>query len=91
MASRSAAEPSPMVRLALGSAKEATGCKYRTLDPVWEEGFSFPVSNPLTQSLTLEVRTRCWRMALSAALEGRGTGEVGGWWDGEMGRAKGWG
>ncbi|XP_043212345.1 extended synaptotagmin-2-like [Amphibalanus amphitrite] len=55
MASRAAAEPSPLVRLALGNTKEATGCKYRTLDPVWEEGFSFPVSNPLTQSLTLEI------------------------------------
>ena len=57
MASRAAAEPSPLVRLALGNVKEATGCKYRTLDPVWEEGFSFSVSNPLTQSLTLEVRS----------------------------------
>ena len=54
MASR-AVEPDPLVRLALGNQKEATSCKYRTLDPVWEEGFSFLVKNPLTQTMTLEV------------------------------------
>ncbi|XP_043243201.1 extended synaptotagmin-2-like isoform X2 [Amphibalanus amphitrite] len=54
MASR-AVEPDPLVRLVLGNQKEATSCKYRTLDPVWEEGFSFLVKNPLTQTMTLEV------------------------------------
>ncbi|KAF0313358.1 Extended synaptotagmin-2 [Amphibalanus amphitrite] len=53
MASR-AVEPDPLVRLVLGNQKEATSCKYRTLDPVWEEGFSFLVKNPLTQTMTLE-------------------------------------
>ncbi|XP_037079252.1 extended synaptotagmin-1-like [Pollicipes pollicipes] len=35
--------------------RRVTSCKYRTLDPVWEEGFSFLVKNPLTQTMTLEV------------------------------------
>ena len=55
MASR-AVEPDPLVRLALGNQKEVTSCKYRTLEPVWEEGFSFLVKDPLTQTMTLQVR-----------------------------------
>ena len=55
MASRTV-EPDPLVHLTLGNQKEATSCKYRTLDPVWEEGFSFLVKNPLTQTMTLQVR-----------------------------------
>uniref|UniRef100_T1J7Z1 Extended synaptotagmin-2 n=1 Tax=Strigamia maritima TaxID=126957 RepID=T1J7Z1_STRMM len=44
--SKAPVEPNPFVRLTVGCQKFETAAQKMTLDPIWEEGFSFNVANP---------------------------------------------
>jgi hypothetical protein len=50
--------PDPYVQLSLGKQQETTSIQYRTGDPVWEQGFTFLVNNPDSDTLHVKVRYR---------------------------------
>ncbi|XP_069702958.1 extended synaptotagmin-2 isoform X2 [Periplaneta americana] len=48
-------KPDPYVQLSLGKQQEITNVQYRTGDPVFEQGFTFLVNNPDSDTLHLKV------------------------------------
>lgn len=48
-------KPDPYTQLSLGKQQEATNVQMRTFDPVWEQGFTFLVNNPDSDSLFIKV------------------------------------
>jgi len=52
---RSRSRPDPSAILSVGKDTKNTRVIYRTDAPVWEEGFTFLVNNPETDTLTVRV------------------------------------
>ena len=45
----------PYAQLSLGKQQKVTNVRKRTYDPVWEQGFTFLVNNPESDSLFIKV------------------------------------
>ena len=45
----------PYAQLSLGKQQQVTNVQMRTYDPVWEQGFTFLVNNPESDSLFIKV------------------------------------
>ena len=52
---RPAKKPDPYTQLSLGKQQEVTNVHMRASDPVWEQGFTFLVNNPESDSLFIKV------------------------------------
>lgn len=52
---RPSKKPDPYAQLSLGKQQEVTNVQMRTCDPVWEQGFTFLVNNPESDSLFIKV------------------------------------
>lgn len=52
---RPSKKPDPYTQLSLGKQQEMTNVQMRTYDPVWEQGFTFLVNNPESDSLFIKV------------------------------------
>lgn len=52
---RPSKNPDPYAQLSLGKQQEVTNVQMRTYDPVWEQGFTFLVNNPESDSLFIKV------------------------------------
>lgn len=52
---RPSKKPDPYAQLSLGKQQEVTNVQMRTFDPVWEQGFTFLVNNPESDSLFIKV------------------------------------
>jgi len=52
---RPSKKPDPYAQLSLGKQQEVTNVQMRTYDPVWEQGFTFLVNNPESDSLFIKV------------------------------------
>lgn len=52
---RQSSKPDPYALLKVGNTSHQTNTLMRTIHPVWEQGFSFLVSNPENQSLYLTI------------------------------------
>jgi len=48
-----------MVRVTVGQTSQATVAKLRTERPVYEQGFTFLVSNPETDTIEFKVSISC--------------------------------
>jgi Ca2+-dependent lipid-binding protein len=55
---RPSKKPDPYAQLSLGKQQEVTNVQMRTFDPVWEQGFTFLVNNPESDSLFIKVKHR---------------------------------
>lgn len=52
---RPSKNPDPYTQLSVGKQQEVTTVQMRTSDPVWEQGFTFLVNNPDSDSLFIKV------------------------------------
>ncbi|XP_065164196.1 extended synaptotagmin-2 isoform X3 [Atheta coriaria] len=52
---RSSTKPDPYLMITLGKNTQQTGVIMRTTDPVWEQGFTFMVANPESDSMYFKV------------------------------------
>lgn len=52
---RSASKPDPYAVLKMGKESQQTAVHMRTSDPVWEQGFTFLVANPESDTLYLTI------------------------------------
>lgn len=52
---RPSKKPDPYTQLSLGKQQEVTFVQMRTYDPVWEQGFTFLVNNPDSDSFFIKV------------------------------------
>ncbi|XP_071446614.1 extended synaptotagmin-2-B isoform X2 [Hetaerina americana] len=52
---RATSKPDPCALLSLGKKQETTTVQMRTGDPVWEQGFTFLVNNPQSDTLHIKV------------------------------------
>jgi hypothetical protein len=52
---RPSKKPDPSAQLSVGKQQEVTNIQMRTADPVWEQGFTFLVNNPESDSLFIKV------------------------------------
>jgi hypothetical protein len=51
-------KPTPYAQLSLGKQQEITSVQLKTGDPVWEQGFTFLVNDPDSDTLHVKVRYR---------------------------------
>jgi hypothetical protein len=49
-------KPNPYAQLSLGKQQDITNVQLKTGDPVWEQGFTFLVNNPESDTLHVKVR-----------------------------------
>lgn len=47
--------PDPIVSITAGHETKTTGVQFKTSSPVYEQGFTFLIHNPQTDSFTLKV------------------------------------
>nr|XP_033787483.1 extended synaptotagmin-2 isoform X2 [Geotrypetes seraphini] len=48
--------PNPFIQLSVGPQVQESKTKYKTVEPIWEENFTFLIRNPKRQALQLEVK-----------------------------------
>ncbi|XP_029444370.1 extended synaptotagmin-2 isoform X2 [Rhinatrema bivittatum] len=48
--------PNPFIQLSVGRVVQESKIKYKTIEPIWEENFTFYIHNPKRQTLELEVK-----------------------------------
>ncbi|XP_051984514.1 extended synaptotagmin-2-B isoform X2 [Xyrauchen texanus] len=49
-------DPNPMVQFTVGHKSYESKTRFKTLEPVWEEAFTFLIHNPKSQELEVEVK-----------------------------------
>ncbi|XP_030054597.1 extended synaptotagmin-2 isoform X2 [Microcaecilia unicolor] len=53
---KASVNPNPFVHLSVGRLMQESKIKYKTIEPIWEENFTFLIHNPKRQTLALEVK-----------------------------------
>uniref|UniRef100_A0A8C5KY10 Extended synaptotagmin-2 n=1 Tax=Jaculus jaculus TaxID=51337 RepID=A0A8C5KY10_JACJA len=48
--------PNPLVQMSVGHKAQESKIRYKTVEPVWEENFTFFIHNPKRQDLEIEVK-----------------------------------
>jgi Ca2+-dependent lipid-binding protein len=56
---RETKKPDPYCIVKIGSRTEQTAVVMRTIDPVWEVGYTFLVQNPDTDTMSIKVSDIC--------------------------------